>query len=130
MRRLESKDLLGNCHKTFGDRLDIIRDEVDMDLSDLAGAAGICESKLRSWKDGSDKIDQPNLAKIAAILGVSSSWLSTGAGFGPQMQDADEDMVNFLRWELERLIRMHEETGAMIDTLHRRIADIEKNSTF
>lgn len=125
MGRLESKDLMGHERGASDDRFDISRKVPGMDLS---GVAGCRENRIRSLENGVCEIDQQSMAKIASILGVSSSWLSTGVGSGPEVQNADEDMINFMRWELERLTRMHDETAAMIQTLHRRISDLEQDS--
>ncbi|HBF31379.1 hypothetical protein [Rhizobium sp.] len=130
MARFDGKDLSGSGEAAFGDGLEVLRDVAGMHASDLPGASSVCQSKLCSWKDDVCEIDEQDVSKIAKTLGVSSSWLLTGCGDGPADQSAETDMVNFLRWELERLERMHDETGAMIDALHRRIADIEQNSNF
>lgn len=129
MRRFDIKGLLGISHETFGDRLCVVRDNSGMALSELAVQAGVSESTLRSWETGSGHIDDQGLAKIADILGVSPVWLLTGEGAGPQAQSVETDMINFMRWELERLTRLHAETAAMIDALHRQIGDLEQNAT-
>ncbi|MBB4954121.1 transcriptional regulator with XRE-family HTH domain [Agrobacterium vitis] len=127
MRRFDIKGLLGISRESFGDRLCIVRDSAGMDLSDLAVAADISESTIRAWEAGNDQIDNQSLVRMADVLGVSPGWLLTGEGVGPQPQSADTDMINFMRWELERLTRMHQETAAMIDALHRQIGDLERN---
>ncbi len=131
MVSFKSKTVLTNGDDSFADRQECVRNSVGIERSDLAGAASVCEkSNRRSWGDDSSEVDQKNISKVAGILGVSSSWLLTGAGEGPDAQSEEAEMVNFMRWELQRLVRMHEETAAMIDTLNRRIADIEQNCKY
>ena len=130
MRRFDIKGLLGSSHDTFGERLSTGRDIAGMDLSDLAVVTDVSESTLRSWEDDSGQIDDQSLTKMAGVLGVSAGWLLSGEGAGPKAQSAGADMINFMRWELERLMALHEETAAMIDSLHRQIGDLERNTAF
>jgi HTH-type transcriptional regulator, cell division transcriptional repressor len=130
MTRFDIRGLFRSSHETFGDRLSMGRDLVGLDFSDLAVAANISEPTLRSWVAGTKAIDDQSLEKVAVLLGVSPQWLLTGEGVGPQVQNENSDVLNFMRWELERLTRMHQETAEMIDLLHRQIGDLEQNASF
>lgn len=125
MGRLESKDLLGHQQSVLGDPLDVVRNVAGMDLSKMAVSRA---NQRRTLPNAVCDIDEKNMTKVAAILGVTPAWLTSGAGGGPEVQNPEDDMINFMRWELERLMRMHDETAAMIETLHRRIADLEQDS--
>ncbi|THF52177.1 helix-turn-helix domain-containing protein [Allorhizobium terrae] len=130
MTRFDIRGLFRSSHETFGDRLNVGRDLAGLEFSDLAVAANVSERTLRAWEAGKSNIDGKSLEKVAALLNVSSTWLLTGEGVGPQAQNENSDMINFMRWELERLTRLHQETAEMIDMLHRQIGDLEQNASF
>ncbi|MCM2441857.1 helix-turn-helix transcriptional regulator [Agrobacterium vitis] len=125
--------LLNVNDDTLGGRLATARDCAGMDLADLASIAGVPVAKLRSWEADRSEADARSLGLVADSLGVCRQWLMTGNGRGPDEEDnggdAEDDMLLVMRRELDRLTHMYQETGSMIEILHRRIGDLEQRSS-
>jgi len=114
---------------TLGGRLATARDCAGLGLADLATLVGIPVAKLRSWEADRCEADSKSIGIVADSLGVCPRWLMTGNGRGPdEDEDFEDEMLQVMRRELDRLTQMHQQTGSMIETLNRRIGDLEQRS--
>lgn len=75
---------------TFGDRLAGARDAAGMTQASLASRLGVKTSVVSGWENDLKEPRANRLQMMSGILGVSMTWLLTGAGDGP---DAPEDDV-------------------------------------
>ena len=75
---------------TFGDRLAGARDAAGMTQASLASRLGVKTSVVSGWDNDLKEPRANRLQMMSGILGVSMTWLLTGAGDGP---DAPEDDV-------------------------------------
>lgn len=74
---------------TFGDRLAGAREAAGLDQKALAEKLGVKLNVIVSWENDLKEPRANRLQMVSGILGVSMSWLLTGAGEGPE---APEDL--------------------------------------
>ncbi|WP_108815217.1 helix-turn-helix domain-containing protein [Loktanella sp. Alg231-35] len=74
---------------TFGDRLAGAREAAGLDQKGLASKLGVKQAVIVSWENDLKEPRANRLQMVSGILGVSMSWLLTGAGEGPE---APEDL--------------------------------------
>jgi len=105
---------------TLGGRLSRTRDAKGISLAVLARRAGVKKQALVDWENDRAEPSVERLSLIAGMLDVSIMWLMHGVGDAP----ADEigpDPLASLTVQIERLRRIHEDTGRIIDRLGREI---------
>ncbi|MGG7517607.1 helix-turn-helix transcriptional regulator [Allorhizobium undicola] len=127
MARYDLNRLLEIDDDTPGGRLAAARDAAGIDLATLSLLAGVPMQCLKAWEADRCEADPSGLDHVAGVLGVTGEWLATGVGSEPD-QCGDASTLTVMRRELQRLVNMYEETGAMIETLHQRIRDMEQRS--
>jgi transcriptional regulator with XRE-family HTH domain len=74
---------------TFGDRLAGAREAAGLDQKGLAAKLGVKQAVIAGWENDLKEPRANRLQMVSGILGVSMSWLLTGAGEGPE---APEDL--------------------------------------
>ncbi|MFT7107911.1 MAG: transcriptional regulator with XRE-family HTH domain [Yoonia sp.] len=79
---------------TFGDRLAAAREAAGLSQTSLASKLGVKPSTVESWENDAKEPRANRLQMISGILGVSMSWLLTGAGEGPEAPDEANDLSN------------------------------------
>ncbi|MFT7147086.1 MAG: transcriptional regulator with XRE-family HTH domain, partial [Yoonia sp.] len=72
---------------TFGDRLAAAREAAGLSQTSLADKLGVKPGTMESWENDAKEPRANRLQMISGILGVSMSWLLTGAGDGPEAPD-------------------------------------------
>lgn len=85
---------------TFGDRLTAAREAAGLTGEELAARLGVKAATLAAWEQDVKEPRANRLQMLAGMLGVSLSWLLTGAGDGlpPPSDDVplDADMLVLL----------------------------------
>ena len=85
---------------TFGDRLTAAREAAGLTGADLAARLGVKAATVAAWEQDVKEPRANRLQMLAGMLGVSLSWLLTGAGDGlpPPSDDAplDADVMALL----------------------------------
>lgn len=69
---------------TFGDRLAGARENAGLSVADLAAQIGVSSKVIDAWEADAKEPRANRLQMLAGLLGVSLSWLMTGAGEGPE----------------------------------------------
>ena len=96
----ETKDWYGEDAATLGDRIAAAREASGLTQKELAQRVGIKTSTLRGWEDDLNEPRANRWSMLAGILGVSLSWMLTGAGDGiltpEDNEPLEEDMADLL----------------------------------
>ncbi len=77
---------------TFGDRLAAAREASGLTQTSLASKLGVKPVTMESWENDLKEPRANRLQMLSGILGVSMSWLLTGAGEGPEAPDEATDL--------------------------------------
>jgi len=108
---------------TFGDRLAAARDASGMSQEVLAKRLGVKLATLSKWEDDMAEPRANRLAMMSGLLGVSISWLLTGAGEGldnPGL-DTDDDSPQKLLLELRELRASFAARGEQLGRIEKRL---------
>jgi transcriptional regulator with XRE-family HTH domain len=106
---------------TLGGRLSRTRDALGLSVAVLARRVGVKPATILAWESDRSEPGVERLALVAGVLDVNVIWLLHGVGEAP----ADEigpDPLAAISVQLERLRRIHEDTGRIIERLHRELA--------
>ncbi len=105
---------------TLGGRLSRTRDAAGVSLAAAARRVGVKKQTIVDWENDRAEPDVNRLTLLASVLAVSPMWLLHGVGDAP----ADEigpDPLASLNLQIERLRRIHEDTGRIIERLGREV---------
>ncbi len=109
---------------TFGDRLAGARDAAGLSQAGLAGKLGVKQTVVVSWENDLKEPRANRLQMMAGILGVSMSWLLTGAGEGPEAPDdataLSDDVLDLLA-EMRALRSQIAQAGEKLGRLEKRL---------
>lgn len=109
---------------TFGGRLSRIRDARGLSTATLARRVGVRQKTIEQWENDRSEPGVERLSLLAGVLDVNVIWLLHGVGDAP----ADEigpDPLAAITVQLERLKRMHEDTGRIIERIQRELTRLE-----
>lgn len=76
-------DWFSDERATFGDRVSAAREVVGLTDEELARRLGVKAETVRRWEGDVDEPRANKLQMLAGLLGVSLTWLMTGAGEEP-----------------------------------------------
>lgn len=110
---------------TFGGRLSRIREAQGLSTSTLARRVGVRQKTIEQWESDRSEPGVERLSLLAGVLNVNIVWLLHGVGEAP----ADEigpDPFAAITVQLERLKRMHEDTGRIIERIQREMKRLEE----
>lgn len=109
---------------TLGGRMSRTRDALGLSLSSLARRIGVKPRTIEEWE--SDRSEPPveRLSLLAGILNVNIVWLLHGVGEAPH-DEIGPDPLAAIAAQLEKLKRMHEDTGSIIARLTRELGRLE-----
>lgn len=113
-------------HDTLGGRMSRTREAKGMSVATLARRAGIKKATLLAWESDRSEPSVEKLALIAGMLDVHMIWLLHGVGDAP-VDDIGPDPFAAIAAQIERLKRIHEDTGLIIDRLHRELRRLEED---
>jgi transcriptional regulator with XRE-family HTH domain len=109
---------------TLGGRLSRTRDALGMSVAALARRVGVKPATILAWESDRSEPSVERLTLLAGVLKVNMIWLLHGVGDAP----ADEigpDPLAAITVQIERLRRIHEDTGRIIERLAREIQRLE-----
>jgi transcriptional regulator with XRE-family HTH domain len=110
---------------TFGGRLSRIRDAQGMSTAALARRVGVRQKTIEQWESDRSEPGVERLALLAGVLNVNLVWLLHGVGDAPT-DEIGPDPLAAITVQLERLKRMHEDTGRIIDRIQRELTRLEE----
>lgn len=128
----DDQDWYGADTATFGDRLAGAREAAGLSQKELATKLGVRPKVIAGWENDLGEPRANRLQMLAGILGVSMSWLLTGAGEGLDAPgtpgEISEDVMDLLtelrslRGEIalsgERLARLEKRLRAALKEGH------------
>ena len=106
---------------TIGGRLSRAREAMAMTPAQLARRLGVKSATLQAWECDRSEPRANRLAMLAGVLNVSPSWVLYGVGNAPS-DDARPEIARSLLGQLEKVKRLHDETGSVIERLEAEIA--------
>ena len=120
----ELSDWFSEDTATFGDRLAAAREAAGLTPRTLAAKLGVKTAVISSWENDLKEPRANRLQMMSGILGVSMTWLLTGAGDGPTHPEEagaiDTDQQDILA-ELRRLRSQLLETSEQLGRLEKRL---------
>lgn len=109
---------------TFGDRLAGAREAAGLTQAGFAGKIGVKTSIVAGWENDIKEPRANRLQMMSGILGVSMSWLLTGAGEGPEGPDdaasLSVDLLDLLA-EMRALRSQIAQSGEKLGRLEKRL---------
>ena len=109
---------------TFGDRLAAAREAAGLSQAAFAGKLGVKPVTMTSWENDLKEPRANRLQMMSGILGVSMSWLLTGAGDGPdapdEANDLSDDVLDLLA-EMRALRSQIAQSGEKLGRLEKRL---------
>ena len=105
---------------TLGGRLSRARDAAGLSSAQLARRLGVQSSTIQAWESDRSQPRANRLSMLAGVLNVSLSWLLHGVGIAPT---DDNEAIESITLQFDRLKRLHHETAEIIAQIDR---DIER----
>lgn len=105
---------------TLGGRLSRTRDAQGITLTALARRIGVNKQTILAWESDRSEPEVERLSLLANVLNVSMMWLLHGVGDAPT-DEIGPDPLDALTAQIERLKRIHADTGVIIERLGREI---------
>lgn len=127
----EAENWYSEDRATFGDRLAAARDAAGLSQKELAAQIGVKTAVIRAWEDDVKEPRANRLQMLSGMLGISLSWLLTGAGEAPVMPEDDAAIsadVSELLAEMRALRVQVTQTGERIAQLEKRLRATLGNS--
>ncbi|MDP3897109.1 MAG: helix-turn-helix domain-containing protein [Mesorhizobium sp.] len=110
---------------TLGGRLSRTREAMGLSIGLVARRVGVAPKTVQEWENDRSEPGVDRLSLLAGVLSVNLVWLLHGVGDAP-VDDIGPDPLLAIAAQHEKLLRMHAETGQMIERLQRelgRLAD-------
>lgn len=83
----DDQDWFSEETATFGDRLAAAREGAGLSQTSFAEKLGVKQTTVECWENDTKEPRANRLQMMSGLLGVSMSWLLTGAGDGPEAPD-------------------------------------------
>lgn len=109
---------------TLGGRISRARDALGLSVSLVARRVGVKAATLQAWENDRSEPSVERLSLLAGVLEVPLVWLLHGVGDAP-VDDIGPDPLAAIAVQLERLKRMHADTGQIIERLQRELGRLE-----
>lgn len=113
-----------NDSDTVGGRISRARDAAGLSIAVLSRRVGVKPSTLQAWENDRSEPTVERLSQLAGMLNVPVVWLLHGVGDAP-VDDIGPDPLAAIAVQLERLKRMHADTGLIIERLQRELGRLE-----
>jgi HTH-type transcriptional regulator, cell division transcriptional repressor len=105
---------------TLGGRLSRTRDAQGLSVALLARRVGVKPKTIQDWENDRSEPGVERLSLLAGVLNVNLVWLLHGVGDAPT-DDIGPDPLAAIEAQLERLKRMHADTGQIIERMQREL---------
>ena len=106
---------------TPGGRLSRLRDSKGLTIAQVARRLGVKAKAVQDWESDRSEPAVEHLNLLAGMLDVSIVWLLHGVGDAPA-HDIGPDPLLAIAGQLEKLKRMHADSGRIIERLTRELA--------
>jgi transcriptional regulator with XRE-family HTH domain len=110
---------------TLGGRMSRTRESKGLSIAHVARRVGVKPKTIQEWESDRSEPSVEHLKMIEGVLEVNLVWLLHGVGDAPA-DDIGPDPLLAIAAQLEKLQRMHADTGQIILRLQRelrRLAD-------
>ena len=110
---------------TLGGRMSRTRESKGLSIAHVARRVGVKPKTIQEWESDRSEPSVEHLKMIEGVLEVNLVWLLHGVGDAPT-DDIGPDPLLAIAAQLEKLQRMHADTGQIILRLQRelrRLAD-------
>nr|WP_246470687.1 helix-turn-helix transcriptional regulator [Aminobacter carboxidus] len=98
------------------------REASGLSTGDLAWRLGIKIATVNAWERDRSQPGAHRITKLAGLLGTSISWILHGIGPAPREDDLSAASISL---QMERLRRLHRQTGNLIGQLERDLRKLE-----
>ena len=105
---------------TLGGRLSRTRESKGLSIAHVARRVGVKPKTIQEWESDRSEPSVEHLKLIVGVLDVSMVWLLHGVGEAPA-DDIGPDPLLAIAAQLEKLQRMHNDTGQIILRLQREL---------
>ena len=105
---------------TLGGRLSRTRESKGLSIPHVARRVGVKPKAIQEWESDRSEPSVEHLKLIVGVLDVSMGWLLHGGGEAPA-DDIGPDPMLAIAAQLEKLQRMHADTGQIIQRLQREL---------
>ena len=110
---------------TFGDRLVLAREAVEMSQQQLARHLGVKLQTLRNWEEDRSEPRSNRLQILAGVLNVSMVWLLSGKGDTPggQVEESIGGLLSDLKSAQSEQVRIAEKLERLESRLRAVLVD-------
>lgn len=105
---------------TLGGRLSRTRESKGMSVATVARRVGVKSKTVQEWESDRSEPSVEHLALIERVLDVNLVWLLHGVGDAP-VDDIGPDPLLAIAAQLEKLTKMHADSGQIIARLQREL---------
>jgi len=105
---------------TLGGRLSRTRESKGLSVPHVARRVGVKPKTVQEWESDRSEPSVEHLKLMVGVLDVSMVWLLHGVGEAP-VDDIGPDPMLAIAAQLEKLQRMHADTGQIIERLQREL---------
>lgn len=113
---------------TLGGRLSRTRDALGLSIGLVARRVGVTPKTIQEWENDRSEPNVERLSLLAGVLNVNLVWLLHGVGDAP-VDDIGPDPLLAIAAQLEKLQRMHADTGQIIERLQRELGRLADERT-
>lgn len=106
---------------TLGGRLSRTRESKGLSTAHVARRVGVKPKTIQEWESDRSEPSVEHLKMIEGVLEVNLVWLLHGVGDAPA-DDIGPDPLLAIAAQLEKLQRMHADTGQIILRLQRELS--------
>lgn len=105
---------------TLGGRLSRTRESKGISIGIVARRVGVKPKTVQEWESDRSEPSVEHLALIERVLDVNLVWLLHGVGEAPA-DDIGPDPLLAIAAQMEKLQKMHADTGQIIERLQREL---------
>lgn len=105
---------------TLGGRLSRTRESKGISIATVARRVGVKPKTVQEWESDRSEPSVEHLALIERVLDVNLVWLLHGVGEAPA-DDIGPDPLLAIAAQMEKLQKMHADTGQIIERLQREL---------
>lgn len=105
---------------TLGGRLSRTRESKGISIATVARRVGVKPKTVQEWESDRSEPSVEHLGLIERVLDVNLVWLLHGVGEAPA-DDIGPDPLLAIAAQMEKLQKMHADTGQIIERLQREL---------